>query len=324
MFTTSPRAKLAFFGGARRILLGIFGASVFSLGFGASVANASFILGSAGNYGILVEPGAHSFMLNNSTINGTVGIGANIGAAGGNPASIQIASNGFIKDAIAGQPATGQLLLVDNINVALISNTANVQGGVFANQSQVTSAINTVNSLNTTLGAESGTALTISGGGQIVNVSSGMLDPSGNRVFTVASNAFNNNSAGFTVNGSASDYAVININNGASNENLGGPISLSGGITPNHVLFNFVGTSGNLGASAGGASINGTFLVPNMKVNLDNMTLTGHLFGGQTGQDFQVVSGFNLNATLIPEPSTIVLGALGLVGLAVWKLRRSR
>jgi hypothetical protein len=63
----------------------------------ASDVRASFILGTAVNYGILVEPGAGSFQLNNSTVNGTVGIGANIGGAGGNTAKIQIASNGFIK-----------------------------------------------------------------------------------------------------------------------------------------------------------------------------------------------------------------------------------
>jgi hypothetical protein len=307
--------------GARRILLGIAGLTVFSLGLGASIANAGFILGTAGNYAILVEPGASSYQLNNSTINGTVGIGANIGGAGGNPARIQIASNGFIKDAIAGQPTTGQLLIVDNLNVAAISNTANVQGGVFANQPQVTTAINTVNSLNTTLGAEAGTALTISGGGQMVNVASGMLDPSGNRVFTIAGNAFNNNNQGFTVVGSATDFVVFNINNGVSNESFGGPISLSGGIDPNHVLFNFVGTSGNLNASAGGATINGTILVPNMAVNLDNMTLNGHLFGGRPGADFQVVSGFKLNGTLIPEPSTIVLAGLGLCAAFVARQR---
>lgn len=290
-------------------------------GGGASVANATFVFGTAENYGVLIEPGAHSFQLNNSTINGTVGIGANIGGAGGNPANIQIASNGFIKDAVLGLPSTGQLLLVDNINTASISNTANVQGGVLANQSQVTTAITTVNSLNSTLGAEAGTALTISGGGQVVNASSGMPDSSGNFVFTIASNGFNNNNQGFTINGGPNDYVVLNIDNGTSNEAFGGPISLTGGISEDHVLLNFVGTGGNLGASAGGATINATVLVPNMKVNLDNMTLNGHLFGGASGQDFQTVSGFNLNAPIIPEPSTLAL--LGVVALLFCSSRRN-
>jgi hypothetical protein len=294
-------------------------------GLGGSVANADFVFGTAENYGVLIEPGAHSFQLNNSTINGTVGIGANIGGAGGNPANIQIASNGFIKDAVAGQPTTGQLLLVDNINTASISNTANVQGGVLANQSQVTTAINTVNSLNSTLGAETGTALTISGNHQVVNASAGMPDGSGNFIFTIASNGFNNNNQGFTINGGVNDFVVLNIDNGTSNEAFGGPISLSGGITPDHVLLNFVGTSGNLGASAGGATINGTVLAPNMAVNLDNMTLNGHLFGGRTGTDFQTVSGFNLNAPIIPEPSTSLLLGTGALLLGSYRCgRRSR
>src|SRR5262245_56437392 len=105
----------------------------------ASPALAGFSIGTAANYGVLVEPGASSFMLNNATITGTVGIGAGLGGGG-----VQIASNGFIREAVAGQPSTGQLQLVDAS--ATVSNPGNVQGGVLFNQSQVTTAINTVNS----------------------------------------------------------------------------------------------------------------------------------------------------------------------------------
>jgi hypothetical protein len=212
----------------------------------------------------------------------------------------------------------GALYIADH-PTGTISNLANVQGGVFYDQFQVTAALSTVNSLNTTLGAEAGTALVISGGGQIVNASAGTLDGSGNRVFAVASNNFNNNNQGFTINGSATDFVVVNILNGTSNEALGGPITLSGGITAGHVLFNFVGTSGNLGASAGGAAVSGTFLAPQMEINLDNVDITGHLFGGASGTDFQLVSGFNLHA--VPEPGSIVLLSIGVVGAACLRRR---
>src|SRR5690242_10684361 len=66
-------------------------------------------LGSAANYGILVEPGVHNFQLDNSTITGNVGIGAGLSG----PSNVQIAGNGFIIEAVAGQPNTGQLRLVD-------------------------------------------------------------------------------------------------------------------------------------------------------------------------------------------------------------------
>ena len=120
----------------------------------APQAQADIVLGAAANYGILVEPGAHSYQLNNSTVFGTVGIGA-VFVRGG----VQIASNGFIRDAVAGNSATGQLQLADA--TATVSNAGNVQGGVLFSQSQVTTAINTVNALSTTFGGETGTALTI-------------------------------------------------------------------------------------------------------------------------------------------------------------------
>jgi len=91
------------------------------------------------------------------------------------------------------------------------------------------------------------------------------------------------------------------------------------------VLFNFTGTSGDLGASAGGATVNGVFLAPNMKVNLDNVTINGRLFGGRTNQDFQIVSGFQLNrpaAVVVPEPAGRLLLAIGgLVAMSVPGLR---
>jgi hypothetical protein len=190
----------------------------------------------------------------------------------------------------------------------------------------VTSALNTVNSLAATFAAEIGTPLVVAGANQTVSASSGTPDASGNRVFTVAANGFNNNNQGFTVSGLVSDFVIININNGTSNEALGGPIRLAGGITSDHVLFNFTGTSGNLGASAGGATVNGIFLAPNMKINLDNTIMNGRLFGGRAGQDFQLVSGFQLNQpAAVPEPSSVVMATMvgvGAVGFSRWRHRR--
>jgi hypothetical protein len=284
------------------------------VGLSACPALAGYSLGAALDYGVLVESGAHSYQLNNSTINGNVGIGANLGSGG-----VQIASNGFIK---LGGGGTGRLDIVDAS--ATVSNPGNVAGGVHFSQSQVTIALSTVNSLNTTLGAESGTTLTISGSGQTVLASSGTLDGSGNHVFTVVANGFNNNSGGFTIQGSSTDYVVINIDNGTSNESFQGPINLTGGITSDHVLLNFVGTSGNLGSgSTNGAAINADILAPNMAVNLDNMVINGRLFGGLSGQDFQTVSGFTLNQPVnVPEPSSVAL--LGLGGLAATAARLRR
>jgi len=143
-------------------------------------------------------------------------------------------------------------------------------------------------------------------------------------VFTVAANNFSHLSGGITINGSASQFVVININNGTTNEAVNGAVNLSGGITSDHVLFNFVGTGGQLGAAANRAVANGIFLAPNMKINIDAITIDGRLFGGgssTSNNDFQIVS----NAfVIIPEPSTIVLAAAGLLGIGAIRLLRSR
>jgi choice-of-anchor A domain-containing protein len=280
--------------------------SLLLVAFAATATEAAFNLGAAGTFGVLVEPSAHNFQLNNSTVTGNVGVGAGVDA-------IQIASNGFI---------TGQLLLADT--GLTVANSGNVSGGVLQGQSQVTTALNDINTLSSTLGIQVGTGLSITSATTTINVNTGTLI-GGNYVFTIASNGFNNDNTGFTVSGGAGDFVVFNINNGTSNEDFGGPISLSGGITSDHVLFNYVGTGGELKSALGGATVNGIFLAPHMKINIDNVTINGRLFGGLTDQDFQLVSGFNLNAPAdipgVPEPSALCIYALGATLIGLTRLR---
>ena len=285
-------------------------------------AHADIDLGTAANYAVLVEPGAENVSLNNSTYYGTVGIGPGILNA------VTLGITGFIKEISPGDPTTGQLQFADPGE--FVDNPGNIQGGVVRNQPQVTTAINTVNALSATVAAETGTSLTIVGGGQVVNASQGTLDGSGNRIFTVAGNDFNNNATGFTVRGASTDFVVININNGTRNEDLGGPILLSGGITPDHVLFNFTGPGGllGLGGNVGGPTQdNGIFLAPNMAINinnvLNNITIEGRLFGGQAGADFD--SSVTLIQAGVPEPSTTALAfVMALAGLGYARFRRGK
>jgi hypothetical protein len=155
-----------------------------------------------------------------------------------------------------------------------------------------------------------------------------MHDGTGNEVFTASS--FSNGSTGITVNGTASQFVVINFNNGTNNFNLGGPITLTGGITSDHVLFNFFGTGGTLGGSANGATVNGIFLAPNMKINIDAVNLQGRLIGGgssTSNNDFQIVSNAFVTQPApgaIPEPASLAIWGLGALGCAVAGYRRRR
>jgi hypothetical protein len=273
-------------------------------------AQAGFVLGDAANYAVLVEPSLHNFNLtSDSGVTGNVGIGSPINA-------VQL-SGGTIKgnlDFSGAEPAGGP------------NFGGTVTGSVTANVAAVTSALNIVNGLNTSLGGETGTSLTISGSGQTINASGGTLDGSGNEVFTVAAGSFNL-AGGITINGTSSQFVVINIDNGTTNEKINGAVSLTGGVTRSQVLFNFVGTGGELGGAANDAIANGLFLAPDMKVNINSVTIDGAVWGGGpsgSGNDFQIVS----NAFVVPAPligrGLPVLLAVGGVLFGAKFLERSK
>ena len=174
------------------------------------------------------------------------------------------------------------------------------------------------------LGLETGTSTTISSGGS-VNSSSGTLDGNGNRVFTVTNISFPNGT--FTVNGSASDCVVFNIAGGVGNNGLNGSIVLAGGITADHVLFNYTPATSNLTTynndyaslsggptmtiSTNGLTTMGDFLDPTGNIQINHSILDGRIFGGDT-QNLSFVSGADLVApAAVPAP---VVGA-GLPGL---------
>ncbi len=283
----------------------------------------SFTLGAAANYAVLFEGGrASSLMITNVTTNVTAsgpsqggGIG-NIGVGGTGKSTVNSPSilNGRIDFSAADR---GQFSNFNPSNV--------ITGGVNYNVSAVTSALDTVNALNTTLGALPGPSPTINGN-TTINAIDGTFSASGPgytnlRVFNITAFSLNNGRT-LTINGDPNGDSVV-FNFGGST-NFNGNVVLTGGLTPDNVLFNFVGGS----LSGGGPTLNlsttigasnlaqGIFLDPNGSVSIGSGNVFGRVFGGDSRN--LLFTGSNLTApittasptlTTTPSPTAVTLGA---------------
>ena len=258
-------------------------------------------LGSAANYGILYEGnGGKTLSFNNSTEVGNVGIGGTGAFQGNGPGSI----TGVIGFS-AGN--TGQFS-----NSGLTLNPSTPMYGI----TDVMNALATANSLSQSLGLLSGTSTTISSGGSVTATVAG-----GTTVFNVTNISFANGT--FTVNGGAGDYVVLNIAGGVGNNGLNGSVVLAGGITSDHVVFNYTPSTSNLTnynnaystltggptltISTNGATTTGVFLDPTGDFSINHTVINGRIIGGDT-QNVSFVSGANLTAPVVPLPSSVSAG----------------
>jgi hypothetical protein len=309
-----------FFVGARTRAIAWLATAIFLSG-ATTAANAGFSIGGAGNFGMLYEGnGGKTLSMNGFTVTGNIGIGGTGAFQGNGPGTIngildfsapqgsQFSSSGVTYNPSANNPAY--------------------------NISAVTSALSTINSLSQSLGLETGTSTTITSGGSI-SAGSGMLDPSGDRVFTVTSISFPNGT--FTINGAATDFVVLNIAGAVANSHLNGSIALNGGITSDHVLFNFTPATSPLSTynsdystlsggttmtlSTNGGTTTGIFLDPTADFQIDHTTINGRVFGGGS-VNAALNSGAHLtDPTIVPEPSPLLLAGVGLLGLSIARFR---
>ena len=305
--------KLARAAGVRRSLITGLAATFCVFASSPSAAFTGFSLGAFDRYGILINSGVANGDINTSPVNANIGIGNITGTVNlhnevvnGRVDLTNTAAANLSGGAITGtQPASlgGPAPASVNNNVANVAN-----------------AITIARNLSSYYGAEaaSGTAVTINNASTTFNSSSGFLDTTGTRIFTAST--FNiGNSHTVTINGLSTDYVVLDVT-GTNGGKLDGALTLTGGLTSDHVLVNFIG-SGNLQGAANGATLQGTFLAPNLGINLDSLTINGRVFGGASNTNFQFVSGAKIiqpAIAAVPEPAVwgMMMAGFGLVGVA--------
>ena len=263
----------------------------------------AFTIDGGSDYAVLFEgAGGNTMHVTNVTVNGNLGVG----------------NNGLLD--LSG-PATVGRIDFSAADTGQFSNTnaANVFTGPFYNVAAVTTALNYLNSLNASLGAESGTDVSINGS-TTINASAGTFHGS-DSVFNVT--AFNTtNSDVLTINGDGIHDVVLNFIGLSANFN--NQVVLNG-LTSDKVLYNFVGGSGLTGGPTLQVNDNGhnnpsnmvfgDFLNPNGAISVVNTNLFGRVFGGDT-HDIQIVSGDHISTAVPDSGSTVLLLSLSLGLLA--------
>ena len=276
-----------------------------------------FTLGAFDTYGLLVNDGVSGGDINTAPVNANIGIGSVTGPINLHNEVVngKVDVSGSAATAVSGGAITG----TQPVSLGGAPSPASVNSNIAG----VAAAIAAASGLSTFCGAEAalGTAVTINGTTNI-NATSGFLDPSGARVFSATSFSIGNGHT-VTINGSASDYVVIDIT-GTSGNKLDGALTLKGGITADQVLINFIGEGGSVQGAANEATLSGTFLIPDEAVALNSLIIHGHLFGGEEGTNFQFVSNAFINqpTSAVPEPSTWAMMLLGFAGLGFMAYRR--
>lgn len=257
-------------------------------------------LGAAGNFAVLGLAGTETITNSLVTINGNEGAVQGGSIANNAPSTVngnvyvdqnsQYSGPGSLKGSLIAQPSMGSSGAVQSAVNDLI---AQINGYTFG------SSLGNIN-----------TATILNASGTLT------LDSIG---------AINLNNANLTLNGASNQYFVIKSSGDLSLVGTAA-LQLTGGITPDHVIYYFTGSSGSFNTKVGD-TMDGIFLAPDYTMSLDG------IFNGEliSGENISLLSGAVVNQvsstssiSATPEPSTWLLFGTGILLMGVMAARKQK
>jgi hypothetical protein len=217
---------------------------------GRVVPSISFDLGAAGQFGVL---GLHRTVINDQTVAVTGNVGVSRGGTLFNHRLSTITGNvdEFAKSQYRGHGTVGGSIVVDSALLTQADQDA-LQASSLAAALTPTQTFGSIS-----------TATTVTGNGD-VNV--------------IAING--NITASLILSGGTNDVFVVNVT-GSLNLRGSSVLGLAGGVTADHVIYNFVGRH-TITARAQNV-LNGTLLAPHGSFNLNGTTVNGEIVAGGAG-----------------------------------------